>query len=529
MLRLLLLFAACETAAPSNLGPGEIPLKIAQRCPGDPNCPDSGDGKLYAGVARRVITPTVEPFTDLNGNNVWDDGEPFTDMNGNGKFDPVYLAGRDNNVIAFGVADDVWVRAWAIRTNATTIAFFTIDALGLFRDPDIEAVRAMLPASLGIDLVVGSSTHGHHNADLLGQWGPDPTVRGTDDAYLARLRQLIADAITEAVNGMKPAKMRAGSIPVVDGNDETKYVSDTRDPVVIDNVMHVLQFDGEDGTPIVTVVNWASHPDSMGSHYRYVSSDFVHYFREAVEAQLGDPVVFVNAAVGGQIGPGHVHPLDENGMPLNRSDTDTRFIEYWGKGLAEFVPRALAGVQPETPKIAFRTTKFAIHVDNIGFQTLAQIGTIDRMFYGYDRQKPLIGDNAPLVDTEMAYLQLGDNVSIITMPGELLPELFIGGYHGEYAYNWQPFIDTSLPNAADPTMAPKPPYLRDLMPGQHRIVWGLAMDFFGYIVPQYNYVLDPVTPYLRDAPGDHYEETNSVGPRAEPEIVGTARQLVLAK
>src|SRR5262249_22797072 len=154
----------------------------------------------------------------------------FTDLNGNGKFDPVYLAGRNNNVIAFGVKDDVWVRAWALQQGMTTLAFFTIDALGLFRDPDIEAVRQLLPAELGIDLVVGSSTHDHHMGDLLGQWGPDPTLRGIDDAYVAKLRQLIADAVTEAVQSLRPARLRVGSIAVSDNGDETRYVSDTRDP-----------------------------------------------------------------------------------------------------------------------------------------------------------------------------------------------------------------------------------------------------------------------------------------------------------
>jgi hypothetical protein len=368
---LWLLVAACGSSS-KPLGPGEIPLKVAQRCPGDPNCPDSGDGKLYAGVATAVITPTIEPFTDLNNNNVWDQGEPFTDTNGNGQFDPVYLAGRANNVLAFGVSNDAWVRAWAVHYNQTTIAFFTIDALGLFKDPDIEAIRSLLAPSLQIDLVVGSSTHGHHMQDLLGQWGPDPTVRGVDDAYQAKLRQAIADAVTSAVNGMKEATMRAGSTAVIDGNDETKYVSDTRDPIVIDNVMNVLQFDGVDGKPIVTVVNWAAHPDSMGSSYHFVSSDYVHYLRQTAEASMGDPVVFVNAAVGGQIGPGKVHPVDDNGMSLDKSTTDTTFIEYWGKGIAAFVPKALEGAVAETPRLSFKTTKFAIHVDNLAFQTLAQ-------------------------------------------------------------------------------------------------------------------------------------------------------------
>ena len=57
----VLLLCACDPG--SNLGPGEIPLKIDQRCPGDPQCSARGDDRLYAGAAKRTITPTVEPFT----------------------------------------------------------------------------------------------------------------------------------------------------------------------------------------------------------------------------------------------------------------------------------------------------------------------------------------------------------------------------------------------------------------------------------------------------------------------------------
>jgi hypothetical protein len=64
-------------------------------------------------------------------------------------------------------------------------------------------------------------------------------------------------------------------------------------------------------------------------------------------------------------------------------------------------------------------------------------------------------------------------------------------------------------------------------PAEHRMIFGLTLDFLGYIVPRYNFVLDDLSPYIARAPGDHYEETNSIGPRAEPEIVGTMRQLVL--
>jgi hypothetical protein len=53
---------------------------------------------------------------------------------------------------------------------------------------------------------------------------------------------------------------------------------------------------------------------------------------------------------------------------------------------------------------------------------------------------------------------------------------------------------------------------------QVAFVAGLAEDFLGYIVPSFNYVLDSQTPYFVEAEGDHYEETNSVGPLCEAQI-----------
>src|SRR5581483_12482642 len=106
---------------------------------------------------------------------------------------------------------------------------------------------------------------------------------GYDETYMAFIRAQAVAAITEAVGKLRPAKMSIGSIAVEDaGGDGTHYQSDSRDPVVIDNVLHLLQFDGTDGKPIVTVVNWASHPTAMGCDGRYISSDFPHFIRETV-------------------------------------------------------------------------------------------------------------------------------------------------------------------------------------------------------------------------------------------------------
>ncbi len=168
-----------------------------------------------------------------------------------------------------------------------------------------------------------------------------------------------------------------------------------------------------------------------------------------------------------------------------------------------------------------------MHVENLAYQTAARLKLFgNKAFFGFDPSKALLGDNEPQTRTEVAYLTLGP-ASIITAPGELLPELFVGGYDGSHSGTYT-IVDTKKPNAADLTKAPQPPYLFDLMDGdpENRMVWGLSLDFLGYIVAQFNFVLDPDLPYLTRAPGDHYEETNSIGPTAEPEIVGTMRQLV---
>jgi hypothetical protein len=156
------------------------------------------------------------------------------------------------------------------------------------------------------------------------------------------------------------------------------------------------------------------------------------------------------------------------------------------------------------------------------------LGIYKRTVCCYDMSRPIDDTNLPSAETRVAYLTLGP-VSIITNPGELHPELFIGGYDGSKAGTYT-FIDTKKKNAPDVSKAPPPPYLIDIMEGErpHRMTFGLTMDFLGYIVPRFNYVLHESRPYFDEAEGDHYEETNSIGPLVEPQVVGTMRQLILS-
>ena len=519
--------------------PDEWPLHVEQRCPGDKACADSGDGVLFAGVGKVDVTPQVEPFEDKNGNNLRDDDEPFTDLDGNGKFDAYWMAGYGNARLALKVHDKVWARAIVLRQNQTTVALVAMDALGLFLEETAEVekiLRAKLGAAYDIDLLLVHATHVHQNADTVGGWGPNFTTSGIHPGYQQRWRQAIADAVLQARGDLRPARLSVSSIAVEDpGHDMRRYVGDSRDPVVIDNTLHTLQFleagDAQPPKPIATLVNWAHHPESAGSENHEITSDFVHFLREEMEAKGTGTVVYVSGALGGQIGPGKVVPIDEMGNPVPKHSF--KKAELIGKGVATVALSAMADPKAKTvegkdAKLRLRTAVFPAQIANLTYHFANMLGIYKRTTCCYDMNRPIDDSNLPSAETRVAYLSLGP-LSIITNPGELLPELFLGGYDGSHAGTY-PFIDMNKANAPDVSKAPQPPYLIDLMDGdrQHRMTFGLTMDFLGYIVPRYNWVLDEKNPYFEEAKGDHYEETNSIGPLAEPQIVGTMRQLILS-
>lgn len=131
-----------------------------------------------------------------------------------------------------------------------------------------------------------------------------------------------------------------------------------------------------------------------------------------------------------------------------------------------------------------------------------------------------------MVLTEINLIQL-DPLSMRTMPGQLLPEAALGGYEGSLTgppvYD---LVQTDNPNPPALDLALLAPYLVEELPGTQRWVVGLGKDELGYIVPSYNFETHPETPYLDEAEGHHYEETNSLGPDTEPILTDAAKALL---
>lgn len=498
-------------------------------CPGADHCRGEGDGRLYAGFAREDINPTIveREWTDTSRDNAWQEGEPFVDRNGNGVFDATWIAGFGVGRPAVGSNDDLDVRAMALRYNDTLVAVAAIDCVGFFIDEIDRVLRDPQLDGLGLDKVLISATHNHEGVDTIGLWGRGLLQSGLNAEYQARVRTQTARAIRRAVMALRPARMRVAQRLTVDPmtGDTRAYVNDVRDPVLYDPTVTVVQF-VDDASPTQTLgswVNWSSHPEYAGSRNNLLSADYIHWLRETLEQGvpedslpgIGGVTVFVNGALGGQIGPGGVRPRGDDGMPITEAGLPK--ARAAGRAVGRIALEAITrdGVEASDTAITYRTAPLWARAENTTYALGYTNRVFDRTLHYWDPTRTVRPGNQPWVRSRVTYLQVGP-VATITAPGELHPELWVG-YDPRFSWG-QPTL-TETVNRVDLSQAPPPPYLRDVMlqnPGvRYAFVSGLTEDFLGYIVARINYVLNPALPYLLEADGDHYEETNSLGPDVE--------------
>jgi hypothetical protein len=539
--------------AGTDAGPTELVPDMY--CPGSPDCLDEGDMILRVGVARVEITPVIDETTeiltvDLNGNGEYDPprrGEPgdeFRDLDGDGSFDGVWIAGYGLARGATGVSDPQYASAISLSYNQTTIVLGSVDAVGWFIS-EMDAVREMVD-DLPIDQITLSATHSHQSRDTVGIWGPAVDISGADPAYVALVRTSMAMAIRTAHGAMEPAHVQYATLRLRDAPlGVIGYTSDARHPIIIDDEVRIMRFveAADETATITTLVNWGSHPEYGGDTNQLLSSDYPHWLRDGVENGVTQPdgtmvpgvggiTVFFQGALGSQIGPyGGWERRTFEGEPM--TDLDLRASEAVGKNVATLVLEALApgagSVMDETAALGVRTKRLYVDIENIGFH-IAIVGQIftPRPSYNWDETMPLIaGDNEPDLLSEVAVIDIG-RAQILTAPGELDPALFVGGYDGSYTPMGMDIINTSEENPPVLSMAPEAPYLRDLMraDAEYRFLFGLANDFLGYFIPSFDYLLHPSAPYIEEAAGEHYEETNSVGPMGWPKIEMNIRELL---
>lgn len=456
-----------------------------------------------------------------------------------GRFQGMWMAGFGNTTPAFDVHDDVWARAVVVSNGDVSIALVSVDAVGLFRD-EVQRIRERVARrAQGVpDYVLVSATHTHESVDTMGQWGPVRAVipeRGVDDAWLRDvLIEGAAQAVGEAMQSARPARVFSSQVRL--GAKTRQVIKDTRDPFISDDTVTALRFEEASGGVVIgTLVAWGNHPETLADTNNAISSDFVWAVREGVErgvfkadgslvaAGVGGTCVYFSGAVGGMMTSLGAKPTSVDGdVPADRTFAKTKAV---GDVIALAALEGLASATAEAaPNLAFGAQRLEVPIDNETFRllTLPGVDILRRALVRFDRQKGVTPDNVPHVVTEVSKVQLG-GVRFMGVPGELLPELAVG-FDAEFAFG-APLIDPVNPAPPDLSKAPAPPYLKALLGGEKPVVLGLANDELGYLVPEYDYVLHPTKPYSEQATGDHYEETNSLGPKTTPLVTEAMKTL----
>lgn len=431
--------------------------------------PAVAPAEMLVGAARRVITPDLA------------------------KVAPVYMAGFGNNRKATGVHDDLFARCIALQPGKKPLVICGVDLIGLFWD-DVKLIRQAVNTKPDADVVV-AALHDHEGPDTMGLWGAQEGVSGINDGYNRFVVEQTAATIREAIANLRPATITLAKThpPELD-----TFINDTRPPDVHDAELVLLSAMGIDGKPIATLLNWANHPETLGEDNTRITADYPAAVYKRLEERLGGVAVFVNGAVGGMQSPlgAKVGTLPENSFEK---------AQYIGRRIADIAADTLAQAKPVTvTQYEFRERLVRIPIANQGFLQAAQAN----LYHG----RKLMADGATTVP--VGVIRLLDRskplLEIALIPGELYPELSVGGV--------QKYEGADFPDA------PIEPAIKSLMAAPYRMLFGLADDEIGYIIPKLEW--DNKAPWLKNAPERWYGEVNSVGPEAAPIIVKTVGELL---
>lgn len=375
----------------------------------------------------------------------------------------VYLAGFGQNRLAQTIHDDLTVRALALEKGETRVVLAALDLIGLPRAHCLEIGQRVAERMPGVRLVL-ACTHTHHGPDTIGLWGADMATSGVDPKYMLSLKDAAVDTVLAALDRLQLARLHSTSVCV------PGLAKNARNPETVDDEMTCLQFcHPESGAPLATALIFPCHPEVLWEHNPHITSDYPAFLRRAVEAETGAPSLFFSGAIGGMMTPDvQDHSFEE--------------AEAMGRTLAQAALDALAGAEiTKAPHLEHIRREFSIPMTNPLFQMAMQAGLLP------DTLTPT-GE----VLTEANLIRIGP-AWLVGVPGELLPKLGLA-------------LKQDLLAAGA---------------GQAAVI-GLTNDELGYILPQEDFVY-PENPF---EPGDHYEETMSVGPEAGPCLLGVVRAML---
>lgn len=295
---------------------------------------------------------------------------------------------------------DLFARAMVLEKGTTRIAIVSVDNLG-WSSVLGNRSRALIKGIAPDNILIGC-THTHSGPDAYAF--PDQTGKSSADLkYLDDCVQKIADAVNEAVAKLEPATLKI-AVGEAKGSIAYNYYA----PQLYDPRCGVIQAVNKQGKTIATLVNYAIHPEVIGSGRGIMSPDLCGPLYDRIEAKAGGMAIFMNGAQGGMV------TADTRREGNTEANTWEECIRI-GELLADEALRIVA-IAPvlENPSLYCTARKIEFPVESDLMKYILKNSPL---------KHPHAKDNA--VSTQLNLLNIGP-AQILTIPGEALPNI---GYY----------------------------------------------------------------------------------------------------
>lgn len=405
--------------------------------------------------------------------------------------------------------DDMKIRVTAVSDGTDgTVVVAALDAYGLANN-DVREIRARLASYAELHNIVSvnvCSVHQHSVIDTFGMNGDltdalllnplknlagfQNTENGKNPAFMENLFQVAVETVKQACENMEPGRLYFGAA------DAAEFVRDKRPPYVNDGRLNRLRFDPDDPQSRETMMLfWYAHCLGNGASNTQVTSDYPYYMEQIVNEQADANFMMLYGA-----GQSNTMNTDAQLLGLPGTYTTLEKIQAYARSLAD----VMLGISPadETevePLCNIRHSELFLPVDNQILKLGLKLGL-------FENTTLKAGPRCYEMVTEIGYWELGKNIAVLFVPGEIEPALVYGGALGA-GESWS-------------GLGWEYPSLQEIAGADRKLlVAGVANDQIGYIVPDNDYM--PMT-----APESKGVEFVSLGKTTGSRIITAFEELI---
>ena len=292
---------------------------------------------------------------------------------------------------------DLFARAIVLEKGGVRIAIVNVDNLGWTAALG-DRSRALIKGIPPENILIGS-THTHSAPDAYGF--PDESGKSLADlAYLDDCVKKIAEAVNEAIKKLEPATLKT-AVGEAKGKIAYNYYAEQ----LYDPRCGVIQAIGKNGKVIATLVNYAIHPEVIGSGRGILSPDLCGPLYSRIESKVGGVALFMNGAQGGMV------TADNRVADGKESGTWEECIRI-GNLLADEALRIVEKAEvTNDPLLSCSSRDIRFPIDSEMMRYILTNSPI---------KMTSVKDN--VVTTRLNYLEIG-KAKVLTIPGEALPNI----------------------------------------------------------------------------------------------------------